>query len=69
MISKKLLIFIIIIGTILFILGYFLSFQNTIYTFIHPTKTGGCTFENYINKHYNTYIKGCGGDHKKNAQM
>ena len=65
MISKRLLIFITIIGTILFILGYFLSFQNTIYTFIHPTKTGGCTFEKYIGKHYNKYIKGSGRDHKK----
>ena len=67
MIVKRLLIFIIIIGLILIHRYIYKSFpqrDNTdTYTFIHPTKTGGTTFENYIEKHYNTYIKGRG--HKK----
>jgi hypothetical protein len=62
----KILLIAVIIIIILFVYVYepFPQSDNTdTYTFIHPTKTGGTTFENYIEKHYNTYIKGRG--HKK----
>ncbi len=67
MIVKKLLIFIlIIIGLIVLYRCLYESFPQTdTYTFVRPTKTGGCAFEMYILQHYNTYIKGSGRDHKK----
>jgi hypothetical protein len=35
-----------------------------IYTFIHPTKTGGTACENFFRVHYSEFIKGTGHDNK-----
>jgi len=35
-----------------------------IYTFIHPTKTGGTACETFFNDHYSEFIKGTGHDNK-----
>jgi hypothetical protein len=36
----------------------------TIYTFIHPTKTGGTAIEDYFKKHYYKYITGSAHERK-----
>lgn len=35
-----------------------------IYTFIHPTKTGGTACETFFSEHYSEFIKGTGHDNK-----
>lgn len=34
----------------------------TVYTFIHPTKSGGTAVENYFREHYRDHIQGMGHD-------
>ncbi len=41
--------------------------NNQIYTFIHPTKTGGTALENYFSKNYCNYITGKGHLNKCNS--
>lgn len=36
----------------------------TVYTFIHPTKSGGTAFEKYFREHYRDHIQGMGHDNK-----
>ena len=38
--------------------------KNVIYTFIHPTKTGGTACETFFYEHYSEFIKGRGHDNK-----
>ena len=37
------------------------------YTFIHPTKTGGTALEEYFGKNYCNYITGSGHSNKCNS--
>jgi hypothetical protein len=50
---------------------YYIFWRNTakttaqpIYTFIHPTKTGGTACESFFQEHYSEFIKGTGHNNK-----
>jgi hypothetical protein len=64
---NKLYTLLIILFTLLITACTYYIFYTTaipIYTFIHPTKTGGTACETFFHEHYSEFIKGEGHDNK-----
>ena len=56
--------FTLLITTCIYYNFFYTATTKPIYTFIHPTKTGGTACETFFSEHYSEFIKGTGHDNK-----
>lgn len=55
---------VILIASCIYYNYFYVVNTKPVYTFIHPTKTGGTACESFFHRHYSEYIKGQGHNNK-----